>query len=639
MLDAFNRMPISQRITISMVIFLILAIIAPMPFLYQQFQGMTEAQERTELKQLHLSLDAKITDRARTAQALAQQVALTPGVGEMMADGRREDLLRFTLATYKSLKESEDLRQMQFHLPPATSFLRVHKPEKFGDDLSSFRPSVVKTNQTKQALFAIESGVAGIGIRGLAPVFNGNQHIGSVEFGADLGEPFVKEFSTRYGVHMAMHVLNEGTLKLLASTMGEGAFLDAASLKKVLAGESLIKRTTLQDKPYAIEARPLFGINGEPVALVELAIDRSASLRAMHTSTVLMLGIGAIMLVLGGIAAYLLGRSMGQPIAATARIMSDIAQVDGDLTRRLPENQGYESRLLARGFNLFASKVHSTVNEVAQSTVQLASAAEEMSAITRDTQSIVESQSHETSMVATAMTEMTATIQQVAHNASEAARAASRTDELTRDGRKEVLETVSTIDELAVQVERMVDVMQKLEQDSVRVGSVVEVIRSIAEQTNLLALNAAIEAARAGEQGRGFAVVADEVRTLASKTQASTEEIRQMIETLQSGARSAAGTMQLSQDQARMSVERAGRAGEALEAITEAAGRIASMNQDIAHAAEQQSEVAEEINRNLVNISHQVERTTEGSRQTSIASEELARLGTRLQSLVKQFKV
>ncbi len=636
MFDAFSRLAISQRIAIGTIAILLLAITAPMPFLYQQFQETTEQQEREILKQVFLSLDAKIKARAHVAQALAEQTALTPGVGAMLAEGRREDLLRFTQTAYQRIKESEDLSQMQFHLPPATSFLRLHKPEKFGDDLSALRPTLVAVNRDRRPLIGIESGVFGIGIRGLAPVFVGDRHVGSVEFGADLGEPFVREFSTRYGVQMAMHVVTHGSLKRLASTLGEGAFLDEASLKKVLAGQDLLVRTTLQDKPYVIEAKTLTGINGEPVALVELAVDRSVALSAMQTSTAQLLGIGALMLLLGGIVAFFNGRSLGQPIAASARFM---AQIDGDLTHRLPEHKGHENQLLAKGFNLHVSKVHSTVNEVAQSTVQLASAAEELSAITRNTQAIVENESHEIGMLATAMTEMTATIQQVAQNASEAAHAAAHTNDRTRDGSKAVLETIGTIDELAHQVERMVEVMHQLEQDSVRVGSVVEVIRSIAEQTNLLALNAAIEAARAGEQGRGFAVVADEVRTLASKTQASTEEIRQMIETLQNGARSAADSMQLSQAQARMSVERAGRAGEALEAITAATGQIAGMNRDIAHAAEQQGEVAEEINRNLANISHQVERTAEGSRQTAIASDELARLGTRLQSLVSQFKV
>ncbi len=515
----------------------------------------------------------------------------------------------------------------------------MHKPDQFGDDLSAIRPIVTAVNRQKQTLSGIEAGRHGIAIRGLSPLFVEGRHIGSVEFGTNLRESLVKDFSHRHGVQMAVHVADGGQLKLLASTLGDRGLLDMASLQRAMNGATITTHGLLDERPHTIEAYALHGIDDRPVGVIEFGIDSTPFMERLRNDILMMIGMGAIMLILGTTAAFLLGRQIARPLARTARAMEEIASVDGDLTRRLPENHGFESAILAKAFNRFVGKVHGTINEVAHSTVQLASAAEEFSAITRDTRTIVESQSHETGMLATAMTEMTATIQQVAQNAAQAAQAASQTNQLTHEGQREVLETVSAIEALAGQVERMVEIMRRLEQDSEQVGSVVEVIRSIAEQTNLLALNAAIEAARAGEQGRGFAVVADEVRTLASKTQASTEEIRRMIETLQIGARSAAESMQQSQEQAQLSVSRAERAGDALKSITESAGSIAGMNQDIAHAAKQQSQVAEEINRNLLNISQQVERTAEGSRQTSLASEELARLGTRLQSLVSQFRL
>ena len=639
MLNYFNNLQISTRILSGVFVLLLLSGGIPLFIVNNMFISNADKREARELEQMSQALDARIDARMRLAQGFAIQTAETPGVGQLMLDGQREELLKLVQSQFKALGGVYDIRQMQFHTPPATSFLRVHKPEKFGDDLSAFRPSVIEVNKLQKPIAALESGVAGIGIRGLSPVFVGKQHVGSVEYGIDIGKEFVEKHKARYGVDVATHVLVDDKITPLASTLSETAFLTPSELAKVAAGADLSVQKDLHGTPYAIYAHPLKGIDGKPVAVVEIALDRSETVNALNQATFKLITVAVTIIFVGLILGYLLARSISAPLQRTAAAMQEIGQKDGDLTRRMPEGGGPETTQLSRGFNVFVSRVHKTVSDVANSTVQLAAAAEEVSAITRDTNSIVENQSHETSMVATAMTEMTATIQQVAHNAAEAARSATHTDELTREGQREVQETVNSIDNLAQQVERMVEVMRQLESDSERVGSVVEVIRSIAEQTNLLALNAAIEAARAGEQGRGFAVVADEVRTLASKTQSSTEEIRQMIETLQNGARSAAVTMQSSQEQARMSVERAGRAGEALDAITTAAGRIASMNQEIAHAAEQQSEVAEEINRNLVNISHQVERTSQGSHQTSIASEELAKLGARLQSLVKQFKV
>ncbi|MDD4862908.1 MAG: methyl-accepting chemotaxis protein [Alishewanella agri] len=198
--------------------------------------------------------------------------------------------------------------------------------------------------------------------------------------------------------------------------------------------------------------------------------------------------------------------------------------------------------------------------------------------------------------------------------------------------------TLKTIEALAQEVENSAQVISRLSEDSTQIGSVLDVIRGIAEQTNLLALNAAIEAARAGEQGRGFAVVADEVRTLASRTQASTLEIQSMIERLQTDASNAVKAMQQGQVQAQQGLSQAAQAENALQTISQSVTRINDMNIQIATAAEEQSSVAEEINRNIVNISQSADATAEGAKQTASAGDELAKLAARLQNLVGQFK-
>lgn len=198
--------------------------------------------------------------------------------------------------------------------------------------------------------------------------------------------------------------------------------------------------------------------------------------------------------------------------------------------------------------------------------------------------------------------------------------------------------TLKTIEALAQEVENSAQVISRLSEDSTQIGSVLDVIRGIAEQTNLLALNAAIEAARAGDQGRGFAVVADEVRTLASRTQASTLEIQSMIERLQTDASNAVKAMQQGQVQAQQGLSQAAQAENALQTISQSVTRINDMNIQIATAAEEQSSVAEEINRNIVNISQSADATAEGAKQTASAGDELAKLAARLQNLVGQFK-
>ncbi|WP_455657234.1 methyl-accepting chemotaxis protein [Pseudomonas cannabina] len=234
---------------------------------------------------------------------------------------------------------------------------------------------------------------------------------------------------------------------------------------------------------------------------------------------------------------------------------------------------------------------------------------------------------------------MTATVQEVARNAEEASEAAVAADQQARDGERVVNEAIAQIERLAVAVGNSSEAMGALKQESEKIGSVLDVIKSVAQQTNLLALNAAIEAARAGEAGRGFAVVADEVRSLAQRTQKSTEEIESLIASLQSGTQQAATVMDSSRELSGSSVELTRRAGSSLENITKTVSAIQSMNQQIAAAAEQQSATAEEINRSIINVRDISEQTSSASEETAASSVELARLGNHLQILVSRFTV
>lgn len=248
-------------------------------------------------------------------------------------------------------------------------------------------------------------------------------------------------------------------------------------------------------------------------------------------------------------------------------------------------------------------------------------------------------QTEETQQMATAITEMTATVQEVARSASEAADAASHADSESQAGADVVNQTIASIGELVSEVESAVSVISTLESESENIGMVLDVIRNIADQTNLLALNAAIEAARAGEQGRGFAVVADEVRSLASRTQESTQEIQQMMERLQNGTGEAVRVMHSSQEKTRETVAKAQLAGTSLESIKASVSTIHAMNTQIASAAEEQGVVANEINRSVVNIADISKKTAQGSSNSAEASRTLATLGEEMHGLVKQFKL
>jgi len=346
-----------------------------------------------------------------------------------------------------------------------------------------------------------------------------------------------------------------------------------------------------------------------------------------------LVGIAAAALV-----AWIIDALITVPLQRAAAAMQDIAEGEGDLTQRLKVKGSDEIAQMSMAFNQFAAKIQEVVSQVTGFTAQLASAATQMAAITETTSAGAKTQHEETDQVASAVTQMGSTVQEVARNASEAATAANHADSETANGREVVAKTVNSINDLASEIDRVSQAIHRLGTDSDNIGKVLDVIKSIAEQTNLLALNAAIEAARAGEQGRGFAVVADEVRTLASRTAQSTREIQQMIESLQTGSREAVTAMDGGRVMAQATVKQAAAAGESLDVIAGAVSTITTMNIQIATAMEEQNAVVENINKNIVSISMVSDQTAEGAQQTAKASDQLSHLAVELQTLLAQFK-
>ncbi|MGF6399509.1 methyl-accepting chemotaxis protein [Pseudomonas frederiksbergensis] len=377
----------------------------------------------------------------------------------------------------------------------------------------------------------------------------------------------------------------------------------------------------------------LDGIEAQ-VAVVEAKVQER-----MQGVVLSIVGIAVVVLLLIAAAGMLLANTILRPLNLMKANLDDIAAGEGDLTRRLTITSQDELGQLAGSFNRFVDKIHGLVRQITEMTSQLTGLVNQVSDQAQRSDQAMERQRHETDQVATAINEMSAAAQEVAKSAQNAAVAAQQTDEEGQAAKRVVAGSIVKIHALVNDIRSSGVSLDSLQKDVSSIVSVLGVIRSIAEQTNLLALNAAIEAARAGEAGRGFAVVADEVRALASRTQISTQEIQSMIDRLQAGTQSAVEAMRRSSEAGDGTSAQANEAGASLDAMAQLIGTINSMNAQIASAAEEQTAVAEEINRSVHQIAVAVDSVADETQLGAQTSRSLADLGQRLGQLVGQFRI
>ncbi|KPW30097.1 Methyl-accepting chemotaxis protein [Pseudomonas syringae pv. apii] len=350
-----------------------------------------------------------------------------------------------------------------------------------------------------------------------------------------------------------------------------------------------------------------------------------------------LLTVALIALLLGVLAAILITRQITRPLNATVIAARRIA--DGDLTNDISTTRQDELGLLQNTMQHMTVSLRTLIGGISNGVTQIATAAEELSAVSEQTSAGVTQQKMEVDQVATAMNQMASTVQEVAQNTEDAAQAARQASDRAAHGSSVVQHATREISQLAGEVGQLGQAMQRLIQDSDKIGGVIDVIKAVAEQTNLLALNAAIEAARAGEQGRGFAVVADEVRSLAQRTQKSTTEIEALIQALQHGTGAASELMDASRQRTEGTVELARQAEQSLVEITRSIVTIEQMSQQISAAAEEQSAVTDEINRSVISVRDIADQSATATEQSAASTVELARLGSNLQGMVARFRI
>jgi methyl-accepting chemotaxis protein len=626
--------------------------------LTNQLIGTAEEQELTAYYEQILS-EANL--KARDAAAYAALVANIPAVQKAMADNNRKELEKLFVPGFPIMKKEHGVRQFQFHKAPATSFLRVHKPGKFGDDLSGFRKTILATNKTKKLVTGPERGRAGLGLRGMVPIFSDGAHVGSVEFGLSLGKPFFNSFKSRTGTEAAFFLLpnkevkvfdsKNDDIKILAQTQQRdldfGAIHRAgASNKAAFLGEFIH-----EGAPFAALAGPIKDFSGNVAGIIYVARPIDIYAEQRQTTLTYFIIVGLIAIIGGLVVGLLQGRSLTRPIHRLTDKMLQLTKGDttieleeakradeiGDMaeavqvfkdnairvkgmeaeqeeqTRRAAEEK---KSALAQLANDFESNVGKVVEIVSSASTELQSSAKDMSSIT-------EQANVKSSAVATASEAASSNVQTVAVAAEELS---ASIGEISR----QVEQSATIANEAVQEVQLTTEKINGLEEAAEKIGSVVALITDIADQTNLLALNATIEAARAGDAGKGFAVVASEVKNLANQTAKATEEISIHISEIQISTKDAVSSI--------------GGIGTTIGNMNEVASTIAiaveeqgGATQEIARNVDQASKGTAEVSSNITGVTQAVSETSQSAGQILSASDELSRQAEVLKDEVRKF--
>ncbi|HYH20114.1 MAG TPA: cache domain-containing protein, partial [Azospirillum sp.] len=645
----FKTLSIRARLILSSVACVIVAIGAMTASNMWLSRGMVDQAAERELHTIRQFLEDSLAMEARRALSLADGVATNTVVQERFAAGDQAALSAMLVPGFKAMRDQHGVRQFQFHLPPATSFLRVHRAEKFGDDLSGFRHTVVQVNHTKKPVSGLESGVEGLGVRGVVPVFHKGGHLGSVEFGLSFDQYFFDAFKKATEAEVALFLKTDKGFTTFASTFKELPQLTPAAMQAAMTAESPVGTYAVGDTRLAYVLAPVKDYRGDAIGFTVLALDRSYFIAALDEArdvalliglAVMVLSIAASAAVSGALARVLHGVTdamrmltegrtdvtipgtdrrdeiggMARAVEVFRQQSLEVERLNAEQERLKAETEVEKRRTLQDLARHFEATVGEVVQGVSAGATQMRASAQSLSAIAEETD-------RQTAAVAVASEQTTSNVRAVAVAADDLAASIAQINGRIDQSTRMVRAAVSEVETTNTTVEGLASAAN-------RIGDVVKLINDIASQTNLLALNATIEAARAGEAGKGFAVVASEVKALANQTGKATEEIGAQIAAVQSATQGTVGAIE--------------GIGQTITTINEIASAIAAAIEEqnattgeITRNVQQAAQGTEEVSNNVAQVNMAATQTGSAATQVLGASSELSQQAEALRQEVE----
>jgi methyl-accepting chemotaxis protein len=593
----------------------------------------------------------KLVDKDAKAMEKIIQVLLTDSsLIDTFLSKDREKLYQEISPVFQKIKSEFGITHLYFIDPNGSVFLRAHKKESFGDNLT--RATYLQAKESKKIGKGIEMGKNFFSLRVVMPIIRNGSTLGYLELGEEL-DNFITDFKQLTGSEIGIwltedYVKTKSLEGLFDQTNGWSASMSSAlniqqrffeaNGESITTNEHTNIKLKESNQLYSYHTFPFEDAFGDPAGVILITSDITNVFQVLKTLTFWVTIISIILLVaLGGIA-YFISKGIAKPIVSAANTLV-YATDNNDLTIMLESTGSPEIRTLTQKTNNYIFLLRQIMSEVSNTAAQLKNSSTLLSASSKNTCNLVSQQNQEIQNVANLIQNINQNMMNAAENAKNTAEYAQKADLESTNGQKVVHETIDAIHALSENIDQTFNAINQLRSDSKDISSILEVINGVAEQTNLLALNAAIEAARAGEQGRGFAVVADEVRTLAQRTQQSTIEIEKMIAALEKGSDQAQSSILLSRESTLNTVEQTKSTENALSDITKTVANIKTMNENMAVSFNEQTSLSE----NLKTIIDMINKLSEDSKnQTSDiaqASKEVAQLGKQLDSWITRFKI